>query len=311
MRALVTGAAGFVGSHLCEALLDAGHEVVGLDAFTDYYPRSRKEANIAAAAAHPHFRLVEVDLRTGGLDACLEGVDVVVNEAAMPGLVRSWTDFRTYVDCNLVAVKRLLEACRRTELRKFVHISTSSVYGAEAIGDETQPANPVSPYGITKLAAEHLVQAYTHRYGLPGAILRYFSIYGPRQRPDMAYHIFIEAIRHDRPVTVYGDGLQSRSNTYVADAVRGTVQAIEGAQVGEIYNLGGGESIVLSDALAWIAHRMGRSPTIARAPARPGDQRHTMAGITKAKDAFGYEPHVAPRAGLDAQILWQLGDHQQ
>jgi len=307
VRALVTGAAGFVGSHLCEALLEAGHEVIGVDAFTDYYPRALKEANIATASTRPGFRFLELDLRTDPLHECLEGVDVVVNEAAMPGLVRSWTDFRSYADCNVLAVQRLLEACRRVHLHKFLQISTSSVYGLEAVGDETQPTNPVSPYGITKLAAEHLVKAYTWNYGIPGVILRYFSIYGPRQRPDMAYHIFIDRIWRGRPVTVHGDGLQSRSNTYITDAVRGTIQAIEGAEIGEVYNLGGGEPITLNDALDWIAHSMQRSPAIVHAPTRPGDQRHTLADTTKAKAAFGYEPLVAPRQGLTAQIRWQLG----
>ncbi|MGH8907545.1 MAG: NAD-dependent epimerase/dehydratase family protein [Egibacteraceae bacterium] len=309
LRVLVTGAAGFVGSHLCEALLVEGHQVVGVDSFIPYYPRCLKEANLAVAAAHPGFRFFERDLRTDALDECLEDVDVVVNEAAMPGLARSWADFQTYVGCNLLAVRRLLDACRRVRLRKFLQISTSSVYGLEAVGDETQPTNPVSPYGITKLAAEHLVRAYVHRYDMPASILRYFSIYGPRQRPDMAYRIFIDAIVRNRPITVYGDGLQSRSNTFVADAVRGTVQAIEGSGVGEAYNIGGGEPITLNDALGWIAQCMGRSPVIAHGPRRAGDQRHTMADTSKAQATFGYEPRVSPRSGLRAQIAWQVGRH--
>lgn len=306
-RVLVTGASGFVGSHLCEALLGAGHEVVGIDAFTDYYPRPVKEANLAVAAAHPNFRFYELDLRSDPLDACLEGVDVVVNEAAMPGLPQSWTHFRSYVECNLLTVRRLLDASRRARIAKFVQISTSSVYGLHACGDESQPPSPVSPYGVTKLAAEHLALAYVRSYDVPATILRYFSIYGPRQRPDMAYHIFIEALKNDQPITVYGDGLQSRSNTFIADCVRGTMQAIHGAEVGEVYNIGGGEPITLNDALAWIAECMGREPMIVRAPARPGDQRHTMAETAKARAAFGYSPRVPPRWGLLAQIEWQLG----
>ncbi|MGH3925983.1 MAG: NAD-dependent epimerase/dehydratase family protein, partial [Pseudonocardiaceae bacterium] len=258
-------------------------------------------------AAHPNFRFYELDLRSDPLDACLEGVDVVVNEAAMPGLPQSWTHFGSYVECNLLTVHRLLDASRRSRIRKFVQISTSSVYGLHACGDESQPPNPVSPYGVTKLAAEHLALAYVRSYDVPATILRYFSIYGPRQRPDMAYHIFIEALKNDQPVTVYGDGLQSRSNTFISDCVRGTMQAIHGAEVGEVYNIGGGEPITLTDALAWIAECMGREPMIVRAPSRPGDQRHTMAETGKARAAFGYSPRVSPRWGLLAQIEWQLG----
>jgi nucleoside-diphosphate-sugar epimerase len=306
LRILVTGAAGFVGSHLSEALLSAGHDVVGLDGFVASYARPLKESNLAGAWSHPRFRFLECDLAVDPLDGCLDGIDVVVHLAAMAGLPRSWTEFQTYVDCNVTATQRLLEACRGASLTKLVHVSTSSVYGVDAVGDETCPTRPMSPYGVTKLAAEHLVLAYVANHGVPATVLRYFSIYGPRQRPDMAYNIFIDALRNGRPITVFGDGLQSRSNTFISDCVRGTIQAIHGGETGEVYNIGGGEPITLNEAIGWIAECLGVQPDLARAPARPGDQRHTLADTRKARAAFGYRPQVPPRLGLLSQIAWQL-----
>jgi UDP-glucuronate 4-epimerase len=305
-RVLVTGAAGFVGSHLAEALVARGDEVVGIDAFTDSYDRWHKERNLLALRGAPRFTFHEVDLRTAALDPILEGVDTVVNEAAFPGLPRSWNEVDDYVGCNLLAVARLIDACRRQGVRRFVQASTSSVYGATAVGDEEQPTRPVSPYGMSKLAAESLLLAHVQSHGFPAVILRYFSIYGPRQRPDMAYHIFIEAIRAGRPITVFGDGHQSRSNTFVSDCVDATVAAAESAQVGEIYNVGGGVALELNEAIAIIAATLGRTPTVVYAPARPGDQRTTWAQTGKARQAFGYRPRVEPRAGLAAQVRWHL-----
>jgi nucleoside-diphosphate-sugar epimerase len=305
MRILVTGAAGFVGSHLAERLLAGGHEVIALDCFTDYYPRSVKERNLAGLLRSPGFRFHELDLRVDPLDAALEGVDVVVNQAAMAGLMRSWTDFDSYVSCNLTGLQRLVDASRH--VRQFVHISTSSVYGTDAVGDEDTPTRPTSPYGVTKLAAEKLLLAQVAVHGFPATILRYFSIYGPRQRPDMAYHIFIEALMDGQPITVYGDGLQSRSNTYVTDAVAGTVAAIDGARVGEVYNIGGGQELGLLEAIGIIAEELGAQPTIHHEPARPGDQRRTWADTSRAREAFGYDPLVEPRHGLAEQVRWQAG----
>ena len=306
MRVLVTGAAGFIGSHLAEALLADGNEVVGLDAFIPYYARELKERNLQTAMRHPRFSFHELDLRTDSLDEALENVDAIVNEAAMPGLPRSWTEFPAYVSCNLLALERLLDAAARAGVQRLVHASTSSVYGTDAVGDETMPTRPISPYGITKLAAEHLVLANMERLGLPSIILRYFSIYGPRQRPDMAYTIFIESLRAGRPITVYGDGRQSRSSTYVSDCVAGTMRALDRAAAGEIYNLGGGESISLLDALSIIALAMDASPQIIHEAPRPGDQRHTAADTDKARQAFGYEPSVPPAVGLPLQVAAQV-----
>jgi nucleoside-diphosphate-sugar epimerase len=311
MRVLVTGAGGFVGSHLCEQLLIEGHDVVGLDAFIPYYPRETKERNLERARCSERFTFFERDLRSDDLTSCLAGVDAVVHAAAMPGLTRSWSDFDTYMTCNLLGTQRLLEACRQAGMPRLVHISTSSVYGAEAVGDETRPTRPVSPYGVTKLSAEHLVLSYVNGFGLPATILRYFSIYGPRQRPDMAYHIFIKAMQEGRPITVYGDGLQSRSNTYVSDAVAGTIRAIEGAAVGEAYNIGGGKVITLNQAIAIIADALGVEPNLCHEATRLGDQRHTAADTSKARREFDYQPVVSPESGLRQQVAWQLEVEKQ
>jgi nucleoside-diphosphate-sugar epimerase len=306
MRIVVTGAAGFIGSTLSEALVAAGHEVVGIDAFIDYYPRPMKEANLRGLADAPGFRFGEIDLRTDDLDPWLDGAEAVIHEAAMAGLMRSWTDLELYTSCNLIASNRLIEAARRAGVRRFVLASTSSVYGTEAVGDEDRPLEPSSPYGITKLAAEKLVLANVALHGFPATIIRYFSIYGPRQRPDMAYHLFTEALLDGRPITVYGDGEQTRSNTYIDDAVAGTILALERGATGGIYNIGGGRTISLNDAIGLLAEHVGVDPLIDRKPARPGDQRHTSADVSRARDALGYRPVVEPREGLARQVAWHL-----
>jgi UDP-glucuronate 4-epimerase len=307
MRILVTGVAGFVGSHLAERLLRDGHEVVGLDAFTDYYPRAIKERNIAGLLRTEGFRFHALDLRHDPLEPAVDGMDVIVNQAAMAGLTRSWSDFDSYVGCNLLGLQRLIAAAARANVRRFVQISTSSVYGTDAVGDEDIPTAPVSPYGVTKLAAEKLLLAHVAVHGLPAMILRYFSIFGPRQRPDMAYHIFIEAMLDGRPITVFGDGLQSRANTHVSDAVAGTVAAIEGAAVGQVYNIGGGQELMLLDSIRIIADELGVTPDVRHAPARPGDQRRTWADTGRALADFGYRPRVTPDDGLRDQVRWQVG----
>jgi UDP-glucuronate 4-epimerase len=306
MRVLVTGAAGFVGSHLAERLIADGHSVVGLDCFTDYYARAIKERNLASVRDAGAFEFHEADLRTADLAPILDGVEVVIHEAAMAGLMRSWTDFEGYVSCNLSATQRLIDASTEAKVRRFLHISTSSVYGTDAVGAEDTPTRPISPYGVTKLAAERLVLAHVAVHGFPAAILRYFSIYGPRQRPDMAYHIFAEALIEGRPIVIYGDGYQSRSNTFVTDAVAGTISAIEGAAVGETYNIGGGQEITLLDATRIIADALEVTAVITHEPARPGDQRRTFADTSRAREAFGYAPTTTPAEGLSAQVEWHL-----
>lgn len=305
MRIVVTGAAGFIGSHVSEALLAQGHEVVGIDAFIDYYPRAVKENNLRPLAVHPAFTFAERDLRSDPLDDLLEGADAVINEAAMAGLMRSWDDLESYVGCNILALQRLIVACQRAGIDRFVHASTSSVYGRNAVGDESLPTRPVSPYGVTKLAAEHLLLAHRSAHGFPVVILRYFSIYGPRQRPDMAYHIFIKALLAGEPITIYGDGQQSRANTFVADCVRATLAALADGELGETYNIGGGEEIRLLEAIDLIAEATGARPRIRYERPRPGDQLRTVADTSKARRSFGYQPTIAPAEGLHQQVRWQ------
>lgn len=307
MRCLVTGAAGFIGSHLSERLLAEGHEVVGMDAFIPYYPRHFKEDNLRALRMTPGFTFHELDLRVADLGGLVSEVDAVIHLAAMPGLVRSWSDFNLYMTCNLEATHNLLEAARTAHIQHFIHGSTSSVYGAFAAGDEHLPVAPVSPYGVTKLSAEHLCQAYERNFGLPLTILRFFSVYGPRQRPDMAYHIFIRALLHDEPITVFGDGEQSRSNTYVADCAQGVLLALQQPErsIGETFNLGGGEVVTLNEVISLLTELTGKEPRINRAEARTGDQRSTAADVSKMRRLLGYAPSTSVRDGLLAQIAWQ------
>ncbi len=304
MKCLVTGAAGFIGSHLCERLVGDGHEVVGLDAFIPYYPRAVKEGNLLRLRGERAFTFHALDLRTDRLDAALDGVEAVFHLAAMAGLVRSWTDFDLYQSCNLTATQRLLEGVRRTPtVQRVVYASTSSVYGRYSAGDETLPTRPISPYGVTKLASEQLCRSY-EEYDLPYVILRYFSVYGPRQRPDMGYHRFIHALLTGEPITVYGDGQQVRGNTYVTDCVAATVAALR-APVGEVYNIGGGETASVWDILQRLEAITGRRAVVRQEDARPGDQRQTFADTAKLQRHLDWQPRTTLDDGLAAQVAWQ------
>jgi nucleoside-diphosphate-sugar epimerase len=304
MRIVVTGAAGFIGSHVCDALLARGDEVVGLDCFTSFYPRTRKEQNLALARRAEKFSFVELDLRDGEIERALDGASAIIHAAAMPGL--SWTNFDEYLSCNVLALQRLIDASRRVGVSRFVHASTSSVYGAEAVGDETLPLRPISPYGVTKLASEHLLRAYLESHAFPVVILRYFSIYGPRQRPDMAYERIIGNLRRGKTITIFGDGSQSRSNTFVSDCVTGTLAALDRGSIGQVYNVGGGVSLTLTEAIDIISAALGVTPDIAFEPRRVGDQLHTNADVSKARRDLGYEPATVPSQGLPLQVEWHL-----
>ena len=306
MRYLVTGAAGFIGSHLAEALLAGGAEVVGLDAFIPYYPRAIKERNLRPLLAHPRFRFLERDLRGDDLRLALEDVSAIFHIAAMGGLLLSWQDFDLYLSCNVQATQRLLESARAGgQAPRIIHASTSSVYGRYVTGPETTTPQPVSPYGITKLAAEHLVRTYQEQYGLPATILRYFSVYGPRQRPDMGYSIFIERLLGDQPITIFGDGRQLRGNTYVADIVRATLLAHERFRPGAVYNVGGAEEISALQVIELLEEITGRRARLKFGPARPGDQRRALADTTRAREDLGFVPTTPLRDGLAAQVAWR------
>jgi nucleoside-diphosphate-sugar epimerase len=309
MKCVVTGAAGFIGSHLSEELLRLGHEVAGIDSFVPYYDPAVKQRNLAGLTGQPRFQLFPLDLRTDQtqLDPALAGAQVVFHLAAQAGLVKSWTDFDTYAGCNVQGTQRLLEAVVRAapSLRRFIYVSTSSVYGRYGNGDETLPTRPISPYGVTKLAGEHLCQAYSDAHGLPVVVLRYFSVYGPRQRPDMGYYRFIQAALRGQAVVVYGDGYQVRGNTYVADCVAATIAAVR-ALPGEVFNVGGGETADVWGILRRLEALAGRPIPVRQEPARPGDQRYTLADTGKLQRHLDWKPCTTLEAGLRAQWEWQL-----
>jgi nucleoside-diphosphate-sugar epimerase len=305
MHCLVTGAAGFIGSHLCERLLADGHAVTGIDCFTAYYPRPVKERNLSAVLGRPHFAFHEIDL-SGGLPAeVVRGAEWVFHLAAMPGLTRSWLDFDAYTRHNLTATHRLLETLKGSPtLKRMIYASTSSVYGKYASGDESLPTRPSSPYGITKLAGEQLCRVYGDEFGTPAVVLRYFSVYGPRQRPEMGYHLFINAILKGQPITLTGDGLHVRGNTYVSDCVEATVRAA-GAMPGEVFNLGGGEMVTVVEAIRRLERIIGKPAIIERHPPRKGDQLATGADVTKLMRHLGWKPTTGVDEGLARQVEWQ------
>ncbi len=317
MRALVTGAAGFVGSHLSEALLARGDTVLGVDCYTPYYERARKEANAGevratAASRAASFELAEADLRTADIGALLDGVDVVFHQAAQPGVRLSWAaGFATYVEHNVLATQRLLEAVRTggagARRPKVVYASSSSVYGNQARYPtvETDVPTPHSPYGVTKLAAEHLCGLYAANYGIVTVSLRYFTVFGPRQRPDMSIHRLCAAAITGAPFPRYGDGTQIREFTDVRDIVAGNLAAADrDVAPGTVCNLAGGGEITLNDLIALVGELAGAPITVEPHGAQAGDSFRNGGSIARAAAVLGWEPAVSLRDGLTRQLAW-------
>jgi len=308
MKALVTGCAGFIASHLTEHLLRQGADVVGIDAFTDYYPRPFKDANLAALTAQPRFRFVGSALQDADLNALLDGVTHIFHLAAQAGVRKSWgRDFDVYTVNNIEASQRLLEACvGRRSLERFVYASTSSVYGDNAPipMKEDQPLHPLSPYGVTKLAAEHLCMLYHVNHQVPATALRYFTVYGPRQRPDMAFHRFFKAAHHGDPIVIYGDGEQTRDFTFVLDAAAATAQAGITGVPGRVYNVGGGSRVTVNHVLTLIEKIVGKPLQVRREAPQKGDMRDTFADTSLAQADLGFKPSTTLEQGLAAEYAW-------
>lgn len=310
MTMLVTGVAGFIGSTLAEALIRRGETVVGIDCFTDYYGRDIKERNLAWLRQQPGFRFVESPLQTVDLDDLLSGVTHVFHLAAQAGVRKSWgSDFLTYTTHNVDATQRLLEAVKERALTRFVYASSSSVYGdAVAIPmREDAMVQPLSPYGVTKLAAEHLCLLYTANYGVPTVSLRFFTVYGPRQRPDMGFHRFMRAALDQAPITLYGDGEQTRDFTFVDDIVAALMAAGDRGPAGGVYNIGGGSRVSINAVLDQIAQIAGHPLDIRREAAQKGDMRDTFADTSRARADLGFAPSTSLAAGLRAEFDWLKG----
>jgi UDP-glucose 4-epimerase len=307
MNVLVTGVAGFIGSHLAERLIKEGHKVIGVDCFTDYYPREIKESNIKKMRGDSAFEFHDADILEINLENVLGSVDVIFHQAAQAGVRASWgANFKIYTENNVRATQRLLEASKSARLKKFIFASSSSIYGdAESYPtDEQMKPMPISPYGVTKLAAEHLCYLYYKNYGVPTISLRYFTVYGPRQRPDMAFHKFIKAVHNNEEILVFGDGEQTRDFTYIDDIIDANVATMTAQAVGEVFNIGGGSRITVNetiDIIERVCEKKARKKYIEK---QRGDVIHTAADISKAKEAFGYEPKFDVEKGIVNEVAW-------
>ena len=310
MKAFVTGVAGFIGSTLAERLVRAGEDVVGIDCFTDYYPREAKERNLAFLRTAPNFRFIESRLQDADLRRELADRTHVFHLAAQAGVRKSWgRDFDVYTTNNIEATQVLLEACVGSSIERLVYASSSSVYGdlvAMPMREDALP-QPVSPYGVSKLAAEQLCYLYFVNFGVPTVSLRYFTVYGPRQRPDMGFHKFLRATLEGTPIAVYGDGEQTRDFTFVDDIVSANIAAAERGVPGRVYNIGGGSRVSLNHVLEIIGRVTGREPVIAREAAQKGDMRHTYADTELARADLAFRPTTDLERGLAAEFSWLTG----
>ncbi|MBI5583921.1 MAG: GDP-mannose 4,6-dehydratase [Deltaproteobacteria bacterium] len=307
MKILITGVAGFIGSHLAEALIGQGHQVVGIDNFMDYYPRRFKEKNLEGLRSQPAFEFIEADLLDTDLVALVKPLDSVVHLAAQAGVRASWGEnFRTYSDNNILATQQLLEACRGEGIKKFVYASSSSLYGDtdDLPMREESVLSPVSPYGVSKAAGEYLAYLYHKNFGVPTVALRFFTVYGPRQRPDMAFHRFCKAILQQEPLIVWGDGEQSRDFTFIGDIIQGCLRALEAGRAGNVYNIGGGSRHTLNEILEALHRISGRPVRVDYQPVQKGDVRHTSASLEKIKKELGYDPQVSMLEGLEREWEW-------
>jgi UDP-glucuronate 4-epimerase len=314
-RALVTGAAGFIGSHLCEALLAEGWTVRGVDSFNDFYDPRYKRRNIAASLDHPRFELIRGDLSDLGLDSVLDGIDAIAHLAGEPGVSTSWGPaFARYVDRNIMATQRLLEAVSRLGARPFVYASSSSVYGTggDALRARGEP-RPKSPYGVSKLAAEALVGSYSTSFGIPAVSLRYHSVYGPRQRPDMAAHRFIESMLDGRPITIFGDGSQVRDYSFIGDVVDATIRSLTtDLPLGAVLDIASGDPVDVSTLIDYLQELLPLdNVNVEREGERRGDVQRTAGQIDLAQEQLDWTPTTDLRTGLAQQVAWHVGLRQQ
>ncbi|MHB8093633.1 MAG: NAD-dependent epimerase/dehydratase family protein [Candidatus Aminicenantales bacterium] len=307
MRAVVTGAAGFIGSHLCRTLLEEGFSVRGIDSFTDYYPRWIKERNVSPLLENADFQFLERDLDTADLDAILDGAGCVFHLAAQAGVRASWgRSFDIYTRNNIQVTQKLLETAKDLKLEKFIYDSSSYVYGLTPVLPmaESNTDQPLSPYGVTKLAAEQLCYLYAKSFGVPAVSLRFFTVYGPGQRPDMAFHQFFKALAEGKEISVFGDGSQTRDFTFVEDIVRANLSALASGKPGETYNIGGGHRETLAEVIRLMEGTSGTRARILRLETQKGDVPDTWADIRKAAADLGYAPRTRLEEGLEREWRW-------